>query len=314
MTLALKLFSPDTGDAAGGGTVEPTQGAPASASGAPTPAEPIDPTLVPAAPVLTPPPADKSFVNPDGSFVENWTLRLPEEIRGDAFSLAKYKTVEELAKGTINQGKLIGRKGVFVPHEKSSPEEVAEFRKALGVPETPDGYEAKPEKLPTGIAWNDALAKPFVEIAHKHNIPKAALKELIATHIAVEQHRGNAMVQQAQARVEAQFKAGTAELEKTWGNQKAEKERDVRQVCAVLGIDIHDPGLSSPGVVKGLALVKRYISEDKLVQANGGLPSALNGPAMAKDIRTNPQNPYYQRYQSGDADIVQLARQYDTMK
>jgi uncharacterized protein YggE len=40
------------------------------------------------------------------------------------------------------------------------------------------------------------------------------------------------------------------------------------------------------------------------------LTSIKNIGVDAKDIQTNPENPYYQRYRDGDADVVDLVRRY----
>lgn len=72
-----------------------------------------------------------------------------------------------------------------VPGPDAKPEEVAAFRKALGVPDKPDGYGIKkPDQLPEGVVWDDAKVSKFTELAHKHGIPAAAVKEIIEYNIA----------------------------------------------------------------------------------------------------------------------------------
>lgn len=67
------------------------------------------------------------------------------------------------------KGKLEGM--VKVPGEKATPEEVTEFRKAIGVPEKPDGYKIeRPEKMPEGMVYNEVLENKFKEISHQLNL------------------------------------------------------------------------------------------------------------------------------------------------
>lgn len=107
----------------------------------------------------------------------DWRAALPEDIRA-APSMAKFKDPAELAKSYLEAEKLIGRKGVVVPGENATPEEVAAFRAALGVPDAPDGYGlAAPEGLPDGV-WNEDSAKAFAAKAHELGIPPAAAKGL----------------------------------------------------------------------------------------------------------------------------------------
>ena len=115
------------------------------------------------------------WVNPDGTFGEGWTNNLPEDSAAYKDTLSKYKSVPDMAKALANANALIGKK-LGVPNEKSSPEEVAAFRRAMGVPESLDEYKLAPETLPEGMTWNDDMAKPYAEIAHKHGIPPSAMK------------------------------------------------------------------------------------------------------------------------------------------
>ena len=58
--------------------------------------------------------------------------------------------------------------------EKPTPEEVAEFRKTIGVPEKPDGYTVeRPEKMPEGIVYDEVLENKFREVSHQLNLTPA---------------------------------------------------------------------------------------------------------------------------------------------
>jgi hypothetical protein len=77
---------------------------------------------------------------------QDWRSSLAPDLRSDQ-TLAKYQGVDALAKAHIELQRTIGGR-VKVPGENDAPEVVAQFRKALGVPEAPDGYQrASP---PTG--------------------------------------------------------------------------------------------------------------------------------------------------------------------
>lgn len=84
-----------------------------------------------------------SFINEDGSFKEGWQEKyVPEEYRhlGQVFS--GIKNPADMAKMIGNQNATISRqgKGIFPPTEKSNDIEIKEFHRAIGVPESPDGY------------------------------------------------------------------------------------------------------------------------------------------------------------------------------
>ncbi len=122
-----------------------------------------------------------SYVNPDGTFAEGWANNLPEDSAAYKDTLSKYKSVPDMAKALANANALIGKK-LGVPNEKSSPEEVAAFRRSLGVPDTIDEYKFAPDALPEGMTWDDNNVKNYAEIAHKHNIPPSAMKALVTEH------------------------------------------------------------------------------------------------------------------------------------
>lgn len=115
------------------------------------------------------PPATKTFLE-----------MLPEQYRTKERFVNFSKAADpmgELLKSYENQESLIGKKaeGLRVPGEGATAEDWSAFNKALGVPETPDGYEYKvPENIPDELkdlfqpdekllgVMKDALAKAGV--------------------------------------------------------------------------------------------------------------------------------------------------------
>lgn len=120
------------------------------------------------------PPADAAPSTPPAA---DWRAALPEDVRA-APSMQKFKDPAELAKSYLEAEKLIGRKGVIVPGEGATPEEVAAYRAAIGVPEAPDAYGlAAPEGLPEGV-WNEESAKVYAAKAHELGLTGAQAKGL----------------------------------------------------------------------------------------------------------------------------------------
>ena len=64
-------------------------------SPAPSPAAPETPSLIPTGPPAATP---ETLVNPDGTFVPEWTSKLPEEYADARVTLSRYKSVTDLAK------------------------------------------------------------------------------------------------------------------------------------------------------------------------------------------------------------------------
>ena len=102
---------------------------------------------------------------------------------------------------------------IRVPGEDAKPEDIAKYHKALGVPDSPEGYELK---MPEGVDATDddkAYQGKLAEIFHKAGISKAAAGKLNELH--------NELAAEAEEAQEAEDKRFVAETEaaltKKWG-------------------------------------------------------------------------------------------------
>jgi hypothetical protein len=316
MVEAMKFFAPDSG-AGPGGVTGPGPGSSGGGSGSPSgAAQPGAPapaltgnggletsheqSLVGQAPVT-------SYIRGDGSFADGWANQLPEEFAGARDSLAKFKTFPELVRAYDSANKLVGRKGVLLPTPESPTEEVSAFRKALGVPETADGYAqaTKPAELPEGLQWNDDIAKSYFEVAHRHNISTEGMKELIALNMKQRQFEMQAQVES----VNEVKHRGLAHLRQNWG---ADFDRNIavaQRAAALGGVDPNSYGWRDPEVVKLVVRMANMMGEDKFVGAGTALPvGSADLRQRAMDIMRNPANPLHQRYREGDADVQMQVR------
>jgi len=243
--------------------------------------------------------AGVSYFGADGNFIDGWADKLPDGFLSaddlPAFKVhaAKYKSPLDAIKSDFHKEKMLGRKAqsVVVPGEKSTPEEIAAFRTALGVPETPEGYKLKPESIPEGMTWNDEAVKPFAAIAHKHNIPPAAMAEIVGQYVALEQAKSEVMGETFQAELDN----GMQVLKDTWKNDTEKNLAFSARVAKSIGLDPTSPGLRDPNVIIALQRVGAMLSEDKLVV--GDNVSTLHpGKSRAHEIMTNPDNPHFADY------------------
>jgi hypothetical protein len=68
--------------------------------------------------------------------------------------------------------------GVTVPNEKSTAEERAAYRKAIGVPDKPTDYKLEKGKAPAGFEYPDTRMAALAEAAHKAGLTQAQLSQL----------------------------------------------------------------------------------------------------------------------------------------
>jgi hypothetical protein len=247
------------------------------------------------------------LIGHDGSFAEGWLDRLPAELSDAKATLGKYRNVNDVFKSHFHLQQTLGRKAnaVVLPNEKSTPEEVAEFRKAMGIPESADQYDlsVEVEGVPEAGKWTADMLKPFAEIAHKHNVPPSAMKDIVSQIAQVEQNR----LEAATGMLEERLKEGETLLKKEYGANYGRNIDRATRAATSLGLDVNSPGLSDPQVVKALVRVADLLSEDKLINADVA-PSLQLASTKAKDIQTNPANPMYARYQEGDPEVVGYVR------
>ena len=254
----------------------------------------------PATDAGTPTQPSTGYVNADGTFADGWTNNLPEDSAAYKDTLSKYKSVPDMAKALANANQLIGKK-LGIPNEKSSPEEVAAFRRAMGVPDSLDDYKLAPETLPEGMTWNDNMAKPYAEIAHKHGIPPGAMKELVAQHAKTEMFKMEAI----QATFEKQRTEAVGTLQREWGNDFDKNIGLAKQAAKIAGVNSNSHGFSDPEVVRGFVRMAQMMSEDKVGRSMGGT-EFMTGAARAKDIMSNPDNTWHKRYMEGDREAATL--------
>lgn len=256
---------------------------------APLAAPPVEPA---AAPVVDPPAAPPVEPAPPASERPEW---FPEKYYtdggpGDLEKLGRSYTALQTAFSSKN------------PH-------LAE------VPENPDGYAFKPEKLPDGVTWSDEAAKFMGEAFHKAQIGNTQAKAVAEAFMEMEAKN----TADAMAVYEAQQAADKKALAEKWGGEEkfTAKAAEISEyVESKLGKDPADVTLfSSPRMLEFLSEEVAYVKaleaqlgEDALAKAKGSVgpgPSITNSATEAQRIMNDPTHPQNAAYRAGDPDVVQ---------
>lgn len=200
-------------------------------------------------------------------------------------TFGKYKTEAELFKGIANLATLAGKKteGIRVPGPDAKPDEIAEFRKALGVPDTVEGYEiAKPEELPEGVQWSEDTIKEFAGLLHKHNVPPAVAKDLVALDI----QRRAAEVQQFKTEEAAHIESQRQALRDEYKAELPQKLAMAARAANLIGLPTDHYALADATVIKALVNLAGKVGEDMMVtkaEAQGQDFSAKVNELMASE-------------------------------
>lgn len=157
-------------------------------------------------------------------------------LTGDYAALAQEKSLESfkgkdwadvgpsLARAFVDTKKLVGAKpGVKIPGEGATPEEIAAYRTATGVPPDPSGYHITRPDVAASGDWDEAAEAAFLTEMHKHGAPPAVVQSIITWYGKYQADQQNGWRREAEA--------AQQEMRRDWGpNYEANVGRANRAV------------------------------------------------------------------------------------
>ena len=179
---------------------------------------------------------------------------------------------------------------VTVPGENASPEEVAAFRKAIGVPDSADGYEiAAPENLPEGLNWDEDAVKAFKAFALEQGLTGKQAAAAVAYHtkmvsdsVAAAIAAHNAAADQTEAKLKAEF-----------GSEYGHKIQQANNALRVFGLSdaLGRAGLlADEAVVRAMIKIGESFAESKL---KGGDTPPNSAQARYDELVKNQKSAYW---------------------
>lgn len=227
------------------------------AAPSPFPAAPAAPAPAAAAPVAAPAvPSAPAAVAP--SVEQSWRETIADKKLREYAD--RYASPTDLVSAALKMRDDVSSR-IRVPDENSPPEEVAKYRKALGVPDAPDGYKIT---LPENIALNDidkAMIEAVKPIALESGIPAPALNNLVSKFMELS----NNLSAQVAAQSAEQAKVHETQLRQEWGAEFDANLNVARRVASAMGPDF-----------------TKFLNETSL--ENGGMLG--DHPVMAKILAT----------------------------
>lgn len=299
MTTATPEAPPVTSPAAPAATPAPAPaggflGSPPPAGGA----APATPSSTPAPQAGGTPPAHffDGALHEGGAFKEGWS----ENLRAAGFErLANKGALAKDEAGFLRSLDdalgLIGRKPVTYPGPTATEAEVAEYRRAAGVPDDPAGYTLKPDKLPEGVEWDDAGGAEFAGLLHKHHAPAALAKDL-GEAWAQQQVKFREAAKDGFAKQVNELAAESARVfGQEWGSEASSRQQANADYLRSRGIDLSNPVLqlafSHPDVVRIVDAARRGLREAPLPGVDAGVFSGSASPGQqARELmKANPR-------------------------
>jgi hypothetical protein len=225
----------------------------------------------------------------------NWYDGLPDPIKTIP-DITKYKSPEEFRKGYDNKNELIGRKGVIVPTEKSTPEELNSFFNSLGRPEKPEAYKLSPvENLHPEIKVSPESQKAFFEEAHKRGLTNQQADGLNKWYLS-----GVSQMLATRDKAQAEnMQKSLNTLRTEWGadfdKNMALATRMVKNFGGKEALDSFGDLGNNPGVLKFLANVGKRFAEDSIdkMGVSDLTTSSSDARKQINSIKTDKNNPNY---------------------
>lgn len=211
-------------------------------------------------------------------------------------TLSKYSDINSLAKAHVELQGFVGKKGIFPPGEKATPEQWKEFYKQAGQPD----FEKFELKAPEGKKVNQPVVEGFKKLAHESGLMPHQAQGLMDWFIGHEEAAAGAKAKQEETERTQQIEG----LKREWGAGFDKEVSGARMFAKEIGGDDFLAHLEKSGlgndvqIVKMLAKASKLLGEDKLRGEDSGRMGGQTPAEIQSEINKvmgNPKHPYFDR-------------------
>jgi hypothetical protein len=230
----------------------------------------------PEVPGAEPPPAEQPPADGNDPFKGWWASQLPDETREkhrDRLLALKDRGLGDVMDDYFGARESLER-AIVPPGKGAKPEEVKAFLKKMDIPETPEGYNFKPEALDGSGEETKKFAGDFAQAVHKMGLTRKQGAQVFA-EIAVLEKTGIARMQAAQKAIAESFDQRLAgHLGGDGEKAKEAKEYFKRFIVSLrdkdLAAELKSTGiLYSPRFAAAMAAYHRAASEEPQSPGSG---------------------------------------------
>lgn len=197
---------------------------------------------------------------------------------------------------------------VKLPGEGSTPDEIGAFRRALGVPEAPDGYKGVLEGLtpPEGVELQEEALGDFFSYAHEKGFTPDQVRSVLEYDLERTSKALAGQKEEAEKAAKAATQAEVDVLRKSFGEEWQAKLQQLRDFVSGLG---RDPNKVIPNAEAALAVdrVRTMLGED--IMPRGGASMWTDPEKEADAIIGDPKHPLHEKYVEGDEQVIQRVRE-----
>jgi hypothetical protein len=216
--------------------------------------------------------------------------------------------VGTLFKNYANAQELIGKKqtGVEIPGADAPPEKVKEFFKALGVPDSPDGYEYKQpdlskesevvQKLWAEEAKDESFRKDMAKLAHEAGLTPTQWNKLQEGFLGKQVTALKAMAQSSEEQAAQQGQAAREAFKAYYGERAEAVERIAQEtVGKVIPKEVAAMGADTALIHAMHFIHEKLYANDKVTTpgAGGSGSTWTNAAELHAHIQKLRDNPLY---------------------
>ena len=226
----------------------------------------------------------------EGGLSENYTDLLRENgMESLTNTVAKYKSADGLLKGAANLVNFAGKKveGVVVPNEGSSEQEVADYRKAVGVPESATEYDLRLDNLPEGLDWNDNLAEQWGGVFHEAGLNQEQAQKLSQAYSDITSQQLEEATGKLNEQSELTMQEQQASLQKQWGREYDRNLQSAVDMAEVVGFDMENEAdmaaVRNPKVMNMLLAKSQSMQEQPMPRNGAPTSTGFDSPKAKAD-------------------------------
>jgi len=157
--------------------------------------------------------AETPAAEPEGGWPSDWRQRIAGNDAQALKRLERFTKPEDIFTSYRNAEKKLSERAPAKPGDDASDAEIAAWRKANGVPETPDAYELKLEEGFTIGEEDKPIIDDFLAVAHQHNLPADVAKDMVEWYYATQDAQAAERAEADEAAKDAAY----SEFRETWG-------------------------------------------------------------------------------------------------
>lgn len=255
------------------------------------PEQPGNPDPVtPAAPAAPVTPTPEAFA---------WKKELAPDL-ANAPSMQKFPDTKEgfneAVKSHLSLEKLLGNEKVPIPKNKDDVAAMALFKKAMGIPDKPEGYGLPDVEIPANLKGLSFDKNTFAKIVHDNNLTPEQVKNLYASYTDMTKQAYAGVIKQQQDRVTTVIN----QLRQEWGDAYQSKIELGQMVINKFSADkemndfVTATLVSDPRGIKFLASIGDQFAENKIgdFKYQRHSPTPEEAEKEIAEIRGNPNHPY----------------------